>query len=98
MRGRACRHPSGRRGVAAPAANAGGRGGDLRAAAGLRILPILPLSAERIALLIGGLWFVNLVNFMDGIDWMTAAEIVPITAALAVIGCLGTPAAGWQSS
>jgi UDP-N-acetylmuramyl pentapeptide phosphotransferase/UDP-N-acetylglucosamine-1-phosphate transferase len=55
----------------------------------LRILPILPLAAERVALLIGGLWFVNLVNFMDGLDWMTAAEVVPITAALAVIGLLG---------
>jgi len=54
-----------------------------------RVLPILPLSAERIALLIGGLWFVNLVNFMDGIDWMTVAEVVPITAALAVIGLFG---------
>ena len=56
---------------------------------GLRILPILPLAAERVALVIGGLWFVNLVNFMDGLDWMTAAEVVPITAALAVIGLLG---------
>ena len=56
---------------------------------GLRILPILPLAAERIALVIGGLWFVNLVNFMDGLDWMTAAETVPIAAALAVIGLLG---------
>ena len=56
---------------------------------GLRILPILPLAAERVALVIGGLWFVNLVNFMDGLDWMTAAETVPIAAALAVIGLLG---------
>jgi len=37
-------------------------------------------------LLIGALWFVNLVNFMDGLDWMTVAEVVPITAALALIG------------
>jgi UDP-N-acetylmuramyl pentapeptide phosphotransferase/UDP-N-acetylglucosamine-1-phosphate transferase len=43
-----------------------------------------------VALIIGGLWFVNLVNFMDGLDWMTVAEVVPITAALAVIGFLGT--------
>ncbi len=57
--------------------------------AGLRVLPILPLPAERIALLIGGLWFVNLVNFMDGLDWMTVAEVVPVTAALAVIGLFG---------
>jgi len=54
-----------------------------------RVLPILPLPAERIALVIGGLWFVNLVNFMDGLDLMTVAEAVPITAALAVLGLFG---------
>ena len=27
---------------------------------------------------------------MDGLDWMTVAEVVPITAALAVIGLLGS--------
>ena len=55
----------------------------------LRVLPIVPLPAERIVLVIGGLWFVNLVNFMDGLDWMTVAEVVPITAALAAIGLAG---------
>lgn len=54
-----------------------------------RVLPILPLPVERIVLLIGGLWFVNLVNFMDGLDWMTVAEVVPISATLAAIGLLG---------
>jgi UDP-N-acetylmuramyl pentapeptide phosphotransferase/UDP-N-acetylglucosamine-1-phosphate transferase len=34
-------------------------------------------------------WFVNLVNFMDGIDWMTVAEAVPVTAGLILIGALG---------
>ena len=56
---------------------------------GLRVLPLLPVIAERIALVIGGLWFVNLVNFMDGLDLMTVAETVPITAALAVLGFFG---------
>lgn len=54
-----------------------------------QIIPALPLWLERTALLIGGLWFVNLVNFMDGLDWMTVAEGVPVTAALAVFGLLG---------
>ncbi|AVT82889.1 glycosyl transferase [Rhodopseudomonas palustris] len=54
-----------------------------------QIIPALPLWFERAALLIGGLWFVNLVNFMDGLDWMTVAEGVPVTAALAVFGLLG---------
>ena len=32
--------------------------------------------------LVGVLGFVNLVNFTDGLDWMTVVEVVPITAAL----------------
>jgi UDP-N-acetylmuramyl pentapeptide phosphotransferase/UDP-N-acetylglucosamine-1-phosphate transferase len=32
---------------------------------------------------------VNLVNFMDGLDWMTVAEVVPITGAMIVLGSLG---------
>jgi UDP-N-acetylmuramyl pentapeptide phosphotransferase/UDP-N-acetylglucosamine-1-phosphate transferase len=55
----------------------------------LHIVSFLPLWFERLLLVAGGLWFVNLVNFMDGIDWMTAAEIVPISAALVALGCLG---------
>jgi UDP-N-acetylmuramyl pentapeptide phosphotransferase/UDP-N-acetylglucosamine-1-phosphate transferase len=55
----------------------------------LHIFPVLPWWIERALLLIGGLGFVNLVNFMDGLDWMTAAEVVPVTAALAAIGLLG---------
>ncbi len=31
----------------------------------------------------------NLVNFMDGLDWMTAAEVVPFTGAMVVLGLLG---------
>ena len=41
----------------------------------LRIIPACPLWIERGLLLLAGLWFVNLVNFMDGLDLMTAAEI-----------------------
>jgi UDP-N-acetylmuramyl pentapeptide phosphotransferase/UDP-N-acetylglucosamine-1-phosphate transferase len=55
----------------------------------LRVVPILPWWIERVLLVVGGVWFINLVNFMDGIDWMTVAEAVPITAALAAIGMLG---------
>jgi UDP-N-acetylmuramyl pentapeptide phosphotransferase/UDP-N-acetylglucosamine-1-phosphate transferase len=55
----------------------------------LRIIPALPLWIERALLLLAGLWFVNLVNFMDGLDWMTAAEVVPITAAMIVLGRFG---------
>lgn len=55
----------------------------------LRIAPSCPFWLERGLLLLAGLWFVNLVNFMDGLDLMTAAEIVPITAALVLLGWLG---------
>jgi UDP-N-acetylmuramyl pentapeptide phosphotransferase/UDP-N-acetylglucosamine-1-phosphate transferase len=60
----------------------------------LRIVAACPLWLERGLLLLAGLWFVNLVNFMDGLDLMTAAEIVPITGAIVLLGWLGeVPAA-----
>ena len=31
----------------------------------------------------------NLVNFMDGIDWMMVAEVVPVTGGVALVGALG---------
>jgi len=55
----------------------------------LRIVPAFPFWIERGLLLLAGLWFVNLVNFMDGLDWMTVAEVVPITAAMIILGSLG---------
>jgi UDP-N-acetylmuramyl pentapeptide phosphotransferase/UDP-N-acetylglucosamine-1-phosphate transferase len=42
----------------------------------LRVLAVLPWWLERALLFVAMLWFVNLVNFMDGIDWMTVAEVV----------------------
>jgi UDP-N-acetylmuramyl pentapeptide phosphotransferase/UDP-N-acetylglucosamine-1-phosphate transferase len=61
----------------------------LAAPESLRIVPACPLWIERGLLLLAGLWFVNLVNFMDGLDLMTVAEIVPITGALVLLGWLG---------
>jgi UDP-N-acetylmuramyl pentapeptide phosphotransferase/UDP-N-acetylglucosamine-1-phosphate transferase len=55
----------------------------------VRIVPACPLWIERGVLLLAGLWFVNLVNFMDGLDWMTAAEAVPISGALLALGWFG---------
>lgn len=54
----------------------------------MRVLPILPWWIERSMLLVAGVWFVNLVNFMDGIDWMTVAEVVPLTTGLAIFGMI----------
>jgi UDP-N-acetylmuramyl pentapeptide phosphotransferase/UDP-N-acetylglucosamine-1-phosphate transferase len=55
----------------------------------LRVVPILPWWLERGLLVLGGLWFVNLVNFMDGIDWMTVAQGVPMTAGVVLVGLGG---------
>jgi UDP-N-acetylmuramyl pentapeptide phosphotransferase/UDP-N-acetylglucosamine-1-phosphate transferase len=55
----------------------------------LRLLPVLPWWSERVLLAVAVLWFVNLVNFMDGLDWMTVVETVPVAAALAAFGLLG---------
>jgi UDP-N-acetylmuramyl pentapeptide phosphotransferase/UDP-N-acetylglucosamine-1-phosphate transferase len=55
----------------------------------LRIVPALPWWIERACLLVGGVWFVNLTNFMDGIDWIVVAEAVPITGAIVLFGLLG---------
>ncbi|WP_441237290.1 MraY family glycosyltransferase [Bradyrhizobium sp. 930_D9_N1_4] len=54
-----------------------------------RIVPALPLALERGLILLAGVWFVNLVNFMDGLDLMTVAEVVPVAAALLLLGVLG---------
>jgi UDP-N-acetylmuramyl pentapeptide phosphotransferase/UDP-N-acetylglucosamine-1-phosphate transferase len=57
--------------------------------ADLRIAPAFPFAIERVAVAFGLLWFVNLVNFMDGIDWMSVAEVAPVTAGLAILSALG---------
>ena len=57
--------------------------------ADFRILPQLPWMLERALLLLGGAWFVNLVNFMDGLDWMTVAEVVPVTSGIVLLGLIG---------
>ncbi len=54
-----------------------------------RLLPGVPLWLERGLALLAGLWFVNLTNFMDGLDWMTVAETVPVAGALLLLGLAG---------
>jgi UDP-N-acetylmuramyl pentapeptide phosphotransferase/UDP-N-acetylglucosamine-1-phosphate transferase len=55
----------------------------------LRLFPLLPWWGERALLLLAGVWFINLTNFMDGIDLMTVAEVVPIAAAIVVLAAMG---------
>jgi UDP-N-acetylmuramyl pentapeptide phosphotransferase/UDP-N-acetylglucosamine-1-phosphate transferase len=64
---------------------------------GIRVLPDwFPPGLEQAILIFGGVWFVNLVNFMDGLDWITVAEMVPVTAFIAFLwftGHVPTPVA-----
>ena len=55
----------------------------------LRVFAVFPWWIERILMFGAVLWLVNLVNFMDGIDWMTVAEIVPVAGGLALFGLSG---------
>lgn len=61
-----------------------------------RVVPLLPWWAERAALLVAGVYLVNVANFMDGVDWMTVAEVVPVATALWFAAWLGilSPADG----
>jgi len=60
-------------------------------ASGVRLLPDIPPLVEQAILIIGGVWFVNLVNFMDGLDWITVAEMVPVTAFVALLRATEAP-------
>jgi UDP-N-acetylmuramyl pentapeptide phosphotransferase/UDP-N-acetylglucosamine-1-phosphate transferase len=54
-----------------------------------RVVPVLPWWIERAVLLVAGVYAVNIVNFMDGLDWMTAAEVVPATSGLWLLALWG---------
>lgn len=72
-----------------------------QAAPGVRLFPeALPLALERGLALLAGVWFVNLVNFIDGIDWITVAGLAPLAGALALAGALGVvdPTEGWLAA
>lgn len=66
-------------------------------AAGLTALPgdglvfqgLLPLWADRLVAAVGWLWFVNLFNFMDGIDGLAGSEAATIGAGLALVAAVG---------
>ena len=60
----------------------------------MRVLPILPLTVERIGLVIVRTVVRQSREFHGRLDWMTVAEVVPVTAALAAIGLLAACRAG----
>jgi UDP-N-acetylmuramyl pentapeptide phosphotransferase/UDP-N-acetylglucosamine-1-phosphate transferase len=51
-----------------------------------RVLEILPFALERILLGLGWLWFINLFNFMDGIDGLAGSETIAV--ALGYLACV----------
>lgn len=73
-------------------------------AAGLATLPaermvfqdLLPFWADRAAAAFVWLWFVNLYNFMDGIDGLAGGETVSVGLGIAIVGAVAglDPAAG----
>lgn len=55
-----------------------------------RLLPeLLPLIVERALMVLGVIWFVNAINFLDGLDWMTVVQVVPIALGVAILQGLG---------
>ncbi len=67
--------------------------------AGVLLLPLqgpvfqgwLPGILDPLAVVLAWAWFVNLVNFMDGIDGLTGVETVSLGIALALLGLLAAP-------
>ena len=57
---------------------------------GFQLFPgLMPLVLERALIAFGIVWFINAVNFLDGLDWMTVVQVVPIALAIAVLNALG---------
>ena len=55
-----------------------------------RVFPnLMPAWAEDGLLVLGIVWWVNAVNFLDGLDWMMVAQVVPMTLGIIVLYALG---------
>jgi UDP-N-acetylmuramyl pentapeptide phosphotransferase/UDP-N-acetylglucosamine-1-phosphate transferase len=50
-----------------------------------RVLPAIPLAAERVLLGLAWLWFINLFNFMDGIDGLAGGETIAVATGYALV-------------
>lgn len=57
---------------------------------GFQLFPgLIPLLVERALIVLGTVGFVNAVNFLDGLDWMTVVQVAPMTFGIAVLSALG---------
>jgi UDP-N-acetylmuramyl pentapeptide phosphotransferase/UDP-N-acetylglucosamine-1-phosphate transferase len=61
----------------------------------VRVALVLPLWFERFVLFGIALWFVNVFNFMDGIDLISTVETMGITLGVAILAALGVVAAAY---
>jgi UDP-N-acetylmuramyl pentapeptide phosphotransferase/UDP-N-acetylglucosamine-1-phosphate transferase len=62
-----------------------------------RLVPILPLALERGLVALAWLWFINLFNFMDGIDGLAGSEAVAVAIGyLAVVAMAGLDDPFWR--
>jgi UDP-N-acetylmuramyl pentapeptide phosphotransferase/UDP-N-acetylglucosamine-1-phosphate transferase len=57
--------------------------------ADVRLVSALPLWIERVVLILSLAWFVNLVNFMDGMDLMSVVEATGVLGGLATMWVIG---------
>ena len=56
----------------------------------LRLLSsAVPLAFERLFVVLAAVWFINLTNFMDGLDWITVAATIPAALTLGLLAQLG---------
>ena len=55
-----------------------------------RVLPALPLVAERVLLGVAWVWFINLFNFMDGIDGLAGSETVAVAFGCFLVSAFAT--------
>src|SRR5262245_49463218 len=75
--------------VALPGPGACSNGARAQPASRVPALPgLMPLLLERGLIAFGIVWFINAVNFLDGLDWMTVVQVVPIALAIAVLNAL----------
>ncbi len=49
----------------------------------------VPLWAERALIVFGAVYLINAINFLDGIDLITVAQVVPMTLGVAMLAFLG---------
>jgi UDP-N-acetylmuramyl pentapeptide phosphotransferase/UDP-N-acetylglucosamine-1-phosphate transferase len=62
-----------------------------------RVVPAIPLTAERILSGLAWLWFINLFNFMDGIDGLAGSEAIAVAIGyLTLVTAVGQSGPLWH--